>query len=72
MHEASLLGLYKLKSKDLVSDMGAGVQLIAKGKIPILPIRIKGIGQVQKINGMSRVVDCAKATGGSAGHEERS
>ncbi len=49
MHEASLLGLFKFRTHDWLGDMGAGVQLIAKGKIPILPDRIKGAGEVRKI-----------------------
>jgi heterodisulfide reductase subunit C len=37
MHEATLLGVYKVLSGDLFSDLVAGGQLILKGKIPILP-----------------------------------
>jgi heterodisulfide reductase subunit C len=37
MHEATLLGVYKVFSGDLFSDLGAGAQLFIKGKIPILP-----------------------------------
>ncbi len=49
MHEASLLGLYKVRTRDWLGDMGAGVQLIAKGKIPILPKRIKGASDVGRM-----------------------
>lgn len=37
MHEATLLGIYKVLSGDLFSDLVAGGQLFIKGKIPILP-----------------------------------
>jgi heterodisulfide reductase subunit C len=37
MHEASLLGVYKVLSGDLFSDLVVGGQLFIKGKIPILP-----------------------------------
>jgi heterodisulfide reductase subunit C len=37
MHEASLLGVYKVLSGDLFSDLVVGGRLFLKGKIPILP-----------------------------------
>jgi heterodisulfide reductase subunit C len=37
MHEASLLGVYKVLSGDLFSDLVVGGQLFIKGKIPVLP-----------------------------------
>lgn len=49
MHEASLLGTHKLWTVNLLADMDAGVKLIAKGKIPILPHVIKRRGEVRRI-----------------------
>lgn len=49
MHEVSLLALYKVRTRDWLADMGAGAQLVAKGKIPILPERIKGVGEIQRM-----------------------
>jgi len=49
MHEATLLGLYKLLSRDLLSDLGIGLQMILKGKIPLLPDRIRGSQEVRAI-----------------------
>lgn len=49
MHEASLMGLYKPLSRDLFSDLPTGVKMILKGKIPLLPHRIKGSDEVEKI-----------------------
>jgi heterodisulfide reductase subunit C len=37
MHEATLLGVYKVLSGDLFSDLVVGGQLFLKGKIPIRP-----------------------------------
>lgn len=49
MHEASLMGLYKLVSRDLFSDLGAGLKMILKGKIPLLPSRIGWIDEMRDI-----------------------
>jgi len=49
MHEASLMGLYKPLSRDLFSDLPMGLKMILKGKIPLLPHRIKGSDEVEKI-----------------------
>ncbi|MBI5649938.1 MAG: 4Fe-4S dicluster domain-containing protein [Chloroflexi bacterium] len=49
MHEASLMILVKLITRDLLADMGAGVQLVLKGKIPIVPERIRGTGEVSRM-----------------------
>jgi len=49
MHEASLMGLYKLASRDLFSDLGTGLKMILKGKIPLLPSRIKWRDEMRDI-----------------------
>lgn len=49
MHEASLMLLFKFRTGNLLGDLVPGVQLIAKGKIPILPDRIKGASQVHTL-----------------------
>lgn len=49
MHEATLLGLYKLLSRDFLSDLGVGTQMLLKGKIPLLPQGIKRGGEVRAI-----------------------
>lgn len=48
-HEASMLGAYKVFSLDLFSDMDAGLALVLRGKIPIVPHRIGGVGSVQQV-----------------------
>ena len=49
MHEVSLLALFKLRTRDLLGDLEAGAQLFVKGKIPILPERIRMAGQFQSL-----------------------
>ncbi len=49
MHEASLMALLKLRTRDFLSDLGAGARLIAKGKIPIMPKRIKGASEIHRM-----------------------
>ena len=48
-HEATMLAIYKLRSLELLTDMGAAVKLIAKGKIPFIPSPIKGVKDVWKL-----------------------
>lgn len=48
-HEAVLLGLYKLLSFDLTSDLDAGLALVLRGKIPLIPRPIKGASGVQRV-----------------------
>jgi heterodisulfide reductase subunit C len=49
MHEASLMILVKLITRDWLADMGAGVRLVLKGKIPMLPERIATAGEVNRL-----------------------
>lgn len=49
MHEASLIVLLRVRTRDFFSDLGAGVQLMMKGKIPIVPMPIRGAGDVRRI-----------------------
>ncbi len=49
VHEATMLMAYKLRSKDFFSDMGIGLKLFLKGKIPLFPAKVKGLDQVKKI-----------------------
>jgi heterodisulfide reductase subunit C len=47
MHELTMLLEYKLRSRDLFSDVAIGISLIRKGKISFLPERIWGLAQVR-------------------------
>lgn len=49
LHEATLMALLKLKTRDLMSDMGVGIKMVLKGKIPILPQRIRGRAEVIRL-----------------------
>lgn len=46
MHEATLIALLKAKTGDLFSDLGVGLKLLVKGKLPPLPARIRGRREV--------------------------
>lgn len=41
VHEPTMMAIYKLKSRDLLSDIDIGLDLFKKGKMPLLPSRIK-------------------------------
>lgn len=49
VHEATMLVDYKLRSRDFFTDLGPGIQLFLKGKIPLFPDRIKGRQEVKRI-----------------------
>ena len=40
---------YKLRSRDLFSDLAMGIDLVLKGKIAFLPERIRGLAQVRRL-----------------------
>jgi len=41
VHEPVMMAMYKLKSKDLWSDLDHGFNMFKKGKMPLLPSRVK-------------------------------
>jgi heterodisulfide reductase subunit C len=49
VHEATMLMEYKLRSRDLWTDLVPGMKLFMKGKIPLFPGRIKGIDSIREI-----------------------
>ena len=49
-HEAFMLGLFKVLSKvPLMNDVPAGIGLFLRGKVPILPERLRAPAQVQQL-----------------------
>jgi heterodisulfide reductase subunit C len=49
-HEAAMLGLFKVLSKvPLMQDMDAGVKLLLRGKVPIIPEGTRAAGEVREI-----------------------
>lgn len=49
VHELTMLLEYKLRSRDLFSDLAMGVDLVRKGKITFLPERIRDLAQVRRL-----------------------
>ena len=49
MHELSLMGLYMLRDRRLLSDMGKGIQMFLKGKMSPLPHLVRERGDVKRI-----------------------
>lgn len=65
LHEATLIALLKLKSRDLTSDLGSGLRMFLKGKIPPLPQRVRGRGEVAGLfEAASRTESSANGGGG--------
>ena len=48
VHELTLIGLYKMKTKTFFDDMKLGMEMFKKGKIHILPKRAGG-GEVKRL-----------------------
>lgn len=49
VHEASMLAEFKLRTKDFFSDLGLGLKMFLKGKIPLKIHRIKGLNELKRI-----------------------
>jgi len=49
VHELSMLALYKVLSGDLFTDLDLGARMLLKGKIPILPGRIRSVKDVRNL-----------------------
>jgi len=49
IHEATMLMEYKLRSGDYWTDLVPGMKLFMRGKIPLIPGRIKGMDSIREI-----------------------
>jgi len=49
VHELTLIGLYKMKTKTFFNDMGLGLKMFRKGKIHIKPHFSKQLGKVKEV-----------------------
>lgn len=49
VHELTMLLEYKLRSRDLFSDLALGMNLLRKGKLTLLPERIQRQAQVRRL-----------------------
>ncbi|HOP79662.1 MAG TPA: 4Fe-4S dicluster domain-containing protein [Armatimonadota bacterium] len=47
--EPLMIALHKVKSRNLFQDVPLGMKMFAKGKLPLVPSRIKGLEEVKKI-----------------------
>jgi heterodisulfide reductase subunit C len=47
VHEATIAGMYKLRSRHFFADVGAGIKMFLKGKIKLLPHRVKGAREIR-------------------------
>jgi heterodisulfide reductase subunit C len=47
VHEASIAGVYKLKSRHFFADVVSGTKMFLKGKIKPFPHKVKGIGEIR-------------------------
>lgn len=54
VHEATMLLAFKWATKDFTTDVGVGLKLFAKGKIPLLPKSIQGKAEIAKIFGEAK------------------
>lgn len=49
VHEIAMIGMHKMKTRNFFQDVPMGIKMFLKGKLNILPSRIKGINEVRKL-----------------------
>ena len=49
VYEVGMIAGYKLRSGDLMGDVGLGLEMFKRGKLSLLPTRIKGRRQVREL-----------------------
>ena len=49
MHEATLLSLYLLWTRGIIDYVGTGAAMFTKGKVPLVPDRVKSRGELKRI-----------------------
>lgn len=49
VHEMSLVAFYKLRSKRFFDDVLSGIQMFLKGKLGLIPSRVKRLAEVRKL-----------------------
>ena len=49
LHEATFFMPYMLRTLDFFSNMGSGVALMTRGKLPLIPKRIKGAKDIRRL-----------------------
>ncbi len=64
LHEATLVALLKLRSRDLLGDLASGLRMLIKGKIPAAPERVRRTGEVASL---FKEAEGAKSIAGGSG-----
>lgn len=67
MHEATLILLLKLRTRDWLGDLGSGIGLFLRGKIPPLPRRVSQGAEIAGLFEAAGRRGSAPADGGKAG-----
>ncbi|MCE5199967.1 MAG: 4Fe-4S dicluster domain-containing protein [Armatimonadota bacterium] len=49
VHELTLMGMYKMRSKRFFDDVILGIPMFLKGKLGLIPSFVKGRGEVRKL-----------------------
>ena len=49
LHEITFFMPYMLRSLDFFTNMASGIALMIRGKLPFIPIQIKGIKEIKKL-----------------------
>jgi len=49
LHEVTFFMTYILRSFDILSNISSGITLFSRGKLPLKPVRIKGIKDIRKL-----------------------
>lgn len=49
VYEIGMIGTYKIKSGDLLGDMGLGMKMFMKGKLKLMPHSIEGKSEIKEI-----------------------
>jgi hypothetical protein len=48
-HELTMIGIYKLRSGALLDDLGMGLGMLRRGRLPLLPEIIRGRRQIRRL-----------------------
>jgi len=67
MHELTLMGLYKVFSGDLLSDLAVGMKMLALGKLPLVPRLRPERRDVAEMFERAKIVSLRRSRGGGRG-----
>jgi heterodisulfide reductase subunit C len=49
LYELGMIGLYKMRTKTYMDDMELGIDMLKKGKLKLMPDRVKNMNQIKAI-----------------------